>query len=179
MKVQQILSSVCLIALVLPMAVNAEIYKWKDKNGVMIYSDTPPPATNVRVESIGKSGKDTQMKSTPAPMRNDMEAANEVKETEKNVEEAKSKAPVVDPKLQAVRARAKQAEIEKQNKQVKDEREAVYASNCKAARANYQSYDQGGRIYKMNEKGERVYMDDASTAAGKRQAQAEIQKYCK
>lgn len=95
MKVQQILSSVCLIALVLPMAVNAEIYKWKDKNGVMIYSDTPPPATNVRVESIGKSGKDTQMKSTPAPMRNDMEAANEVKETEKNVEEAKSKAPVV------------------------------------------------------------------------------------
>ncbi|HLD10422.1 MAG TPA: DUF4124 domain-containing protein, partial [Methylophilaceae bacterium] len=28
----------------LPIAGNAEVYKWKDKDGVTRYSDTPPPS---------------------------------------------------------------------------------------------------------------------------------------
>jgi len=179
MKVKQILSSVCLIALVLPVAVNAEIYKWKDRNGVMIYSDTPPPATNAKVESIGKTGKDTQMKSTATPMPNDMDAANKAKEAVKNDEAAKPEVPVVDPKLQAVREQAKQAKFEKQKKQKEAEDAKINAENCRVSKANYQQYVQGGRVYKMNEKGERVYMDDSGLAAGKRQAQVQIQKYCK
>ena len=50
--------------------------------------------------------------------------------------------------------------------------------NCKAARSNYETYNQGGRVYKMNEKGEREYMGDNDLKQGKEQAQNEINGNC-
>ena len=43
------------------MSSQAEIYKWKDKNGATRYSDTPPPS-NIKQEAIGKkkAGKKLQ-----------------------------------------------------------------------------------------------------------------------
>jgi hypothetical protein len=175
MKVQQILSAICLIALVLPMTVNAEIYKWKDRNGVMIYSDTPPPE-NVNVRTIGPTGVDKQVK--PKPSQSEIEDEVQAKQSAENTETVKTPPPVTDPKLQAVRARAKQAEIDRQAKLDKEKQAEVNAQNCKTAKANYQTYAQGGRIYKINEQGERVYEDDAGLAAGKAKAEADMRKYC-
>lgn len=176
MNVKQILKTVCVIALVLPMLASAEIYKWKDKNGVMRYSDTPPPAS-VQVNTLGK-------KSTASPVRPDNQS--EVgKESSKpdvaigNKPLGDFKDPPADPELEAARVRAKNAEIEKTNKLAAEKTAKINAENCKSARANYQSFAQGGRIYKMNEKGEREYMDDAGLEAGKAKAQAEMNKYCK
>lgn len=42
------------IALVFPMLGDAQIYKWKDKNGVTRYSDTRPTDT-LRLNGIGKA----------------------------------------------------------------------------------------------------------------------------
>ena len=59
-----LLAAICLGATLggsmLSMAAQAEIYKWKDANGVIRYSDIPPPA-NVQTESL-KSGR------APAPV---------------------------------------------------------------------------------------------------------------
>lgn len=174
MKVQQILYSVCVIALALPMMANAEIYKWKGKDGITRYSDTPPP-TNVKVDTISKAGT---AKSVPS-------AAKKAVSPEGENESAKPKGfkePAFEKEANAAKEaasiKAKNAEAEKKNKLAKAEQAKSDASNCLAAKANYQSYAQGGRIYKMDANGERVYMDDAGLASGKKQAQVEISKYC-
>ena len=176
MKVQQILYSLFLVALVLPIAVSAQIYKWKDKDGVMRYSDMPPPP-NVEVETIGKSAKDPYARAN----------ASQASETQGSVKNSEAGAvvspgkdlqivdPIVDPKLEQL----KKAELERQQKLEQQKQAKIDAENCSAARANYQTYLQGGRVYKINEKGERVFMGDEDFAAGKAQAQAEINQYCK
>lgn len=181
MKVQQILYSVCVIALALPMLANAEIYKWKDKNGVMRYSDTPPPAST-KVDTLGKKStvKPVQAEQPAVGLKLSGESENSAApEVKKPKMPSDMKDPPPDPELEAAKLRAKNAEIEKQNKLEKEKQAKIDAENCKAAKANYQSYTQGGRIYKMNEKGEREYMDDAGFEEGKAKAQAEIQQYCK
>ncbi|MDG1097480.1 MAG: DUF4124 domain-containing protein [Methylophilaceae bacterium] len=42
MKLKQLMYLGLMVALATPMLVDAQIYKWKDKNGVTRYSDTPP-----------------------------------------------------------------------------------------------------------------------------------------
>ena len=51
MKLQNLLCVMCVL-IALPMLANAEIYKWKDKDGTVRYTDTPPPS-NIKQESIG------------------------------------------------------------------------------------------------------------------------------
>jgi uncharacterized protein DUF4124 len=178
MKVQQILYSVCVIALALSMQANAEIYKWKDENGVMRYSDTPPPAS-VKANTLGKKSTAKAVQPEEAPSAS--EAPNQPATAKGGIplKPNEVKDPPVDPEMEAAKLRAKNAEIEKKNKIEKEKQAKVDAENCRSAKANYQSYAQGGRIYKINEKGEREYMDDAGLAEGKAKAQAEIQQYCK
>ena len=69
---------------------------------------------------------------------------------------------------EAAKKKAEAAEAEQKAKQ----------ENCANAKANLSNLQQGGRIYKMNEKGEREYLDDAAMAEGAAKAQAEVDKYC-
>ncbi len=175
MKVQQILYTICLVALVLPIASNAQIYKWKDKDGVMRYSDMPPPP-NVEVKTIGKSSKDAYAKPRAAEAA---ETQGSVKNSEAGaVAPAKLENQTTAPAVNA-QDQAKRAEMEKQKKLDEQKQAKIDAENCSAAKANYQTYLQGGRVYKINEKGERVFMGNEDLAAGKAKAQAEINQYCK
>ncbi len=177
MKVQRILGIVCMMTLVIPMLASAEIYKWKDKNGVTRYSDSPPPG-NVKADTIGRTGtaKSVRQKSpsnTVETPSKKVAPTGAAKNLPKEFERKKS------PEEQAARARARNAENEKKKKLEKERQAKLNAENCKAAKSNYETYAQGGRIYKVDEDGERVYEDDASIAAGKKKAQSEIRKYCK
>ncbi|MEQ1599694.1 MAG: DUF4124 domain-containing protein [Methylotenera sp.] len=146
---------------------HAEIYKWKDKNGAIRYSDTPPPS-NVKQEAVG-SKKATQSTGQPplAPVESAKPAAS------KDV----TKTPVSNEDAAATKRQA-DAEVDKKNKTEKEKQEAAKAENCKIARGNLENYTQGGRIYKMNEKGEREYVSDAGLAEGKAQAQKDIEENC-
>lgn len=175
MKMQQILYSLCLLALVLPVVASAQIYKWKDKNGVMRYSDMPPPP-NVEVETIGKSAKD------PYARAKALETQGSVKNSEVGaVAPPDKKNEIVDPPVDPMQMQMQmqKAEMEKQKKLEQQNQAKINAENCSAAKANYQTYLQGGRVYRINEKGERVFMSDEDLAAGKAKAQAEINRYCK
>jgi len=69
----------------------------------------------------------------------------------------------------------KKADQEKENKlaqqKVKDE-------NCQKARANLQTYQIGGRITKINEKGEKVYLDDNEINQKLDAARQDVAKWC-
>ena len=153
----------------LPTLSQADIYKWKDKDGVMRYSDTPPPS-NVKLEYIGNkkvtkpTGKEPLSVVTdalPAPV-----AAQPVLMPSASAEET------------AAKLRQQTAEVEKNNKQEKEAQAKIKAENCRAAKANLASYEQGGRIYKMNEKGEREYLDDAGLKQGAEKARVDVAKNC-
>ena len=153
----------------LPTISQADIYKWKDKDGVMRYSDTPPPS-NVKLEYIGNkkvtkpTGKDplsVVTDSQPAPV-----AAQPATMPSASAEET------------AAKLRQQTAELEKNNKQEKEAQAKLKAENCRAAKANLASYEQGGRIYKMNEKGEREYLDDAGLKQGAEKARVDVAKNC-
>jgi Domain of unknown function (DUF4124) len=146
---------------------HAEIYKWKDKNGAIRYSDTPPPS-NIKQEAL--MGKKPSKPSDEAPLA-PVETAKPVTSKEA------TKTPVVNED-QAAKKRQADAEIDKKNKLEKEKQEAAKAENCKTAKANLENYIQGGRIYKINEKGEREYVSGADLEEGKAKAQQEINENC-
>ncbi|HZV99357.1 MAG TPA: DUF4124 domain-containing protein [Methylophilaceae bacterium] len=146
-----------ILILALPLSAQAEIYKYKDKNGVMRYSDIRPPA-NVPYESM--SGK--KIVNQPAPTV--------------PVEAAPAKAG--EGTESAAIKRQQEAEDAKKKDEAKQAELATKQQNCSTAQANLQNYKAGGRIYKMNEKGEREYLDDAAIASKLDEAQRQVDQFC-
>ena len=159
------------LLLALPIVANAEIYKWKDKNGSIRYSDTPPPS-NIKQESIGN--KKALKPSVAAP------AVPVAAQKAPAGSDASKDSPPVPGSAdeEAALKRQSNAEVEKSNKLEKEKQDLAKAENCKAAKSNLASYEQGGRVYKMNEKGERIYLDENDFKAGKEKATQEINENC-
>ena len=173
MKLQNLFCVMCAL-IALPALANAEIYKWKDKNGAVRYTDTQPPS-NVKLEPIdGKRATKLSNQAPLAPVTNAQPVLSK--------DELKGKAPTSNAESSgeaAAKLRQKNAEIEKNNKKEKDAQAKMNEENCKAAKSNLASYNQGGRIYKVNEKGEREYLDDAGLKAGADKSQKDVAEYCK
>ena len=166
------LMMVLMASFVVASVAHAEIYKWKDKEGNIRYSDTPPPS-NTKLEAISgkKSAKPTGKE--PLSIVGGQQAPVTAKEA------LPEGAPVTqNPEDTAAEQRRRTAEAEKNNKQEKESQAKLKAENCKAAKANLASYAQGGRVYKMNDKGEREYLDDAGLKRGADKASAEVSEYC-
>ncbi len=171
MKVQQILCAACMFMLAIPMFANAEIYKWKDKNGVTRYSDTAPPS-NVKANTLRGHTVEPVAPSKVAPNSESTKQAAPTKDSV-GIEEQ------TDANAKADQLKARNAEAKKNNKLEESRLAKLNVENCKAAKANYQTFAQGGRIYKNNEAGDREYYDDAGLKEAKANAQAEINQYCR
>lgn len=156
----------------LPTLSQADIYKWKDKDGVTRYSDTPPPS-NIKLENIGtkKVVKPTG-KEPLTVVKGDQPASTAQQEL------PTQELPSVSAEETAAKLRQQTAEVEKRNKQEKESQAKLNAENCRAAKANLASYVQGGRVYKMNDKGEREYLDDVGLKQGADKARADAAKFC-
>lgn len=76
-------------------------------------------------------------------------------------------------KLRAeAREKAKKAEVAEKNIQITETR-------CAQARGEYQTYVDGGRLAKTNEKGERVLMNDAEIETERNRARSVMDEACK
>ena len=147
---KSLLVVICLGAL-LSMVAQAEIYKWKDANGVVRYSDIPPPA-NVQVESM-------QGKKKPAPGQ------------QKPAEPAEEAAPAAVSKTNGT-------DEAKRKEKLKEAETLVKKENCDKAKSNLEALSQPG-AYRLNEKGERVEFDEAGIAKEKEIAKKDIERNCK
>jgi Skp family chaperone for outer membrane proteins len=112
----------------------ATTYKWTDANGRVIYSDQPPPG-NVKVESIA----------APPPPAN----PNAVKElANKEADLQQKKLLRADEEAKATKARL---EADKKRDQ------------CGKVRGQMIMLQSGeNQIYRSNDKGQQVYMDDVA-----------------
>jgi hypothetical protein len=129
---------------------NAAVYKWTDANGRVVYSDQPPPA-NVKVESLA----------APPPPAN----PNAVKELAQKDAELRQR-------------QAQRVEGEKKAEQARTDAE-LRRAQCVQARSNIGLLAASQElIYRANEKGERVLMDDVARRREREQLEAWLRDNC-
>lgn len=170
MRIGSLLVWAVLIPVMLPALAQAEIYKWKDKNGVTRYSDVPPPS-NIKNESIGKKIPKAPTAAAAAPAVKGSAPAT-------NASGATPKDAVPLSKEEAAAKRAQEAEAQKKADEVKKAELKFRQESCAAARNNLRMYSAGGRIMTTDEKGERVYLGDDDISKGKADAQQAVEKFC-
>ena len=141
-------------------------WKWRDKNGQTQYSDTPPPA-GVAEQDILQRPRGTQPQVT-APAASAPASAASGLSAEKAVE----------PELEAKR-RKLEAEQAAKAKAVEEKNAAARAENCTRAKSQLRALDDGVRLARTNEKGEREILDDAARATEIQRTRAMIASDCK
>lgn len=137
----------------LPWTVYAQVYKWKDKEGVTLYSDSPPSG-NIPYELVDNVR--TAPKSANVPVATDSPAARNA----------------------AALRRQADAEQERRGDEKKRAEKEARRANCQNAKSNYQNFKVGGRIYKMSPEGEREYLGDEDIQRGLEEATKEVKQYC-
>ena len=129
---------------------DAALYKWVDSNGRVVYSDQPPPG-DVKVDTIAG----------PPPPAN----PNAVREMV--TKEAELKKQQGDAAENAKKAAQTRADAQKM------------AGNCKDARAEVTSLAANQiLLYKVNEKGETIYLDDADRRRRREDLETFIRTNC-
>jgi len=180
--------------LLLPTLASAEIYKWKESDGAIRYSDVPPPS-NIKQEAI--SGKKPPKPTDKAPSTEvagnqaitaDKDKLDPAKDkallgkknspTGKALAEKSPSTPPTISKDEAAAKRAKDAEQQKKADEAKLAELKVKQANCQSAKSNLATYTTGGRISKTNEKGERAFMGDDDIGKAKVDSQKDVEKYC-
>lgn len=120
-------------------AASAQNYKWVDKDGKVRYGDTPPTGV-----------KSTQLKPPPGPTASPAGAKDAKKGPLTPVEQE-----------QAFRKRQLDAKASEEKAQKTQAASAEKAQNCAAARENLVTLESGQRVARIDEKGERYFVDDA------------------
>jgi hypothetical protein len=129
-----------------------EIYKWVDEEGNVHYSQDPQHRSaqpmNIKVP---KSSASTETAS------NREDAATAVKSQPSDADQTEEQA-------QKEAAARKQQEAEKKN--------------CQIAMKRLATITAGGRIYEVDEQGERIYWDDNTRKAKLADAQKDVDEWC-
>ena len=129
----------------------AALYKWVDEKGVTHYTEEPPPdrkATKIEIRNDG-----------PAPKSEKPESwkDKEVEFRRRRLEKERSD--------DAADAQAKKAA-------------AVRHQNCVRAQDALDTLAHGHPVYRVNEKGERVYMEEAERDAETKRWRSEVDTWC-
>ncbi len=145
-----IVTSTLLTLLVTGGALAGEIYKWTDAEGNVHYGDVPVDAQSERLA----------IKSTSTNNAN-VQAQTQAR-VDARAQEREAAARLPDgPSSEELRAAAEQR-----------------AEQCTANKAQLQKFLTSRRIYREDENGERVYMDEAEMQATREQAVNRVEEYC-
>jgi hypothetical protein len=153
------------LALCLALPASAQMYKWVDSDGRVQYSDKPPPS-NIKTEKLR----------APAPAASAPAASEGKGAAQKGAAKAGPKTAAEQEqafrKRQLDEAKAQEDEGKKQA-QARDK-----AENCKRAKAALTNLEIGGRQMRIDEKGERVFLDDQQIVRETAKAQQEAAAAC-
>lgn len=144
-------------------------WKWRDKNGVQ-YSDLPPPPGVAEADILQRPAAATRKGITPVAAASAPASG------------APGLAPkTVDSELEAKRKKTEEENNAKKKAEEKAEEARVAAAkadNCTRAQAQLRTLDSGVRLAQMNEKGERIVMDDTARASETKRARDMIAQNC-
>ncbi len=150
----------------LPVAAQ-QVYSWKDKDGRIHYSDVPPPEGATKTLS-GPSRPPTAVTTEPA----EADAASAPPAVQKGPRTA------ADQELEFRQRRAAEAEAQAKAEKEKSEA-AAQEKKCNQARAHLAALESGQRVSRLNDKGEREYLDDKTRETEGRDLRGQIEKMCR
>ena len=153
MKGRSIALSCAVVALTLASGAMAnEIYKWTDENGTVHYGDRP-------------SGAATEQRLAMSYRRTDSGSVDKRVQARVEAKTAREEA----------RADADAAEKEaEENAAIAAERER----KCERSRTRLETYLQSRRLYRTDDNGERVYLDDEQRSEARRKAEEQVAEFC-
>jgi hypothetical protein len=154
------------VALLAASSAQAQVHKCVDAAGKVIYTQDPCPA-NTKSGTMSRN-----VLSAPAAAPADAPA-------DKAAGAAKSTAPktAAQQEMEFRKRQQEQAKAAKISEQKSAETQAK-EQNCRNARERLAQYDIGGRISRINEKGERYYVDDEQRELERSRARADIAQSC-
>ena len=144
-------------------------WKWRDKAGVVQYSDLPPPAGIAEKDVLQRPGA-RRKAAVPAPPASGASAPAAAP--------AAALPRGVEPELEAKRRKVEQDQAAK-TKTEDDKLVAARADNCIRAKAYERTLDEGSRITRTDAKGEREFLDDKTRADESQRTKAIITSDCK
>ena len=146
-------------------AANAQQYKWKDSRGRTVYGDIPPAGVKATpmgpvpaAPAAAPAGGTETAKAAGAKDAKPLTPAEKEMEFRRRVKEAQE-------------AAAKQAE--------KDKAARAQQENCELAREQERTLASGQRVARVDDKGERYYVDDAQRAQELAKARQNVSEWCK
>lgn len=179
-RLRRAAAAACALAVTLLLAaptVHAQ-WKWRDLSGVMHFSDRPPPASVPEKDILQRpsASRLATASAAIAPSAPPAAAASAVPAT-RTAEATRAK----NPAEQQLEARRKADEQERAAKAKADEdrQAAARADNCSRARSALATLESGQRITRVNEKGEREFLDDRQRADEVRRSREVIAADCR
>ena len=161
-----------MLALVLALPAAAQ-WKWRNSSGQTQYSDLPPPPGTPEQSILSRPSAAT------AQRRAEPTRAGALAASSPAAAASGALAPSgTDPELEA---RRKKAEQDQQAKAKADEARLAVAraENCTRAKSQLQSLESGVRVARMNDKGEREYLDDKARADEAGRARGIVSSDCR
>jgi len=105
---------IVLLSLLLSLPVTAELNKWTDEHGNVIYSDLPPPA-NIKTETLRSSPAPAPVESKPEAASNDAEAVKQARSRaaieEENRKIAQANCAAAQQNLRTLQSGMRMAEV--------------------------------------------------------------------
>ena len=148
---------ICALSFALAAGAAAQAYRWVDKDGKVMYGDTPPPGVKARplggASAEPAAGDPAAKDATPGALT----PAEQEQEFQKR-------------RLEAEKAAQKAAAASKDQE--------AKAENCRRARESLATLEGGRRILRTNAQGEQYYLEDDARAAEIQRAQQAVQDWC-
>jgi hypothetical protein len=131
----------------------SDIYKWTDAEGNVHFGDRPSGAATEQRLAISSNPTD------PDRVSAIVQARNEARTTRKESEAASKAAEPTPEELRAAEAERKQ--------------------KCTTYKERLQKFVTSRRLYREDENGERIYLDEDETLAARARVQEQVLEYCK
>ena len=130
-------------------ALSQSMYKWVDEKGVTHFSETPPPD--------GAKGATKIEVKTPQPER----------------------PPVDNWKQRDIESRQLRAKQGVEEEKARQQEEAQRPKLCSNAKSRYDQLTSPKNLYRLDNKGERVFMEEKERAAELASAKEDMARYCR
>jgi hypothetical protein len=168
------LSVVLGLALCVALPASAQMYKWVDSDGKVQYSDKPPPS-NVKTEKLRTPARAA---GAPAASEGTGAAQKDAAKGETPKDAAKAGPKTAAQEEQAFRKRQLDAAKAQEDEGKKQAQARDKAENCRRAKASLANLQIGGRQMRIDEKGERAFLDDQQIVQETAKAQEEAAAAC-
>jgi hypothetical protein len=140
-----------LLLLLVSAGVSSQVYTWRDASGKVHYSDTPPTGTDAK------------------QLRGGATVSNDGGAQRRSINEQE----------QEFRKRRAASE-EKRTKSEKEIAEAdIKRKDCEQARSQLKALESGERMTKFNDKGERVFLEDAERTQEADRLRKQVEQLCR